>query len=340
MPRAKEFSVESRASMVADYKNGIKVSEIAKKYNCHRNSILYQLKKKNKIGTLNTVQRKGRKRVTSKREDSTIRRIIEQNPSSSINDVVKDFNLLRPENNKISYSTIERRLKEANYKTYTMGKQFYISKKNKKIRLQFATEYFNKSLDFWKKILWTDECTVSLDGTYGKKFYRSKTGRKKDQVIYTRHSSGGKLMIWGCISYNGIGPIVELSKKVNSYEYLNIINEYAVPAGDTLIGSDFILQQDNAPIHTSKVVKDFIKEIGQNILKWPPQSPDLNVIENVWHILKSRSPQQLGRSKEETWNDINKVWDEISLEYCRTLIESIPRRLQEVIKAKGGPTSY
>ena len=39
--------------------------------------------------------------------------------------------------------------------------------------------------------------------------------------------------------------------------------------------------QDNAPCHRAMEVMDFFKAENVTVMDWPPQSPDLNPIENV-----------------------------------------------------------
>jgi hypothetical protein len=40
------------------------------------------------------------------------------------------------------------------------------------------------------------------------------------------------------------------------------------------------------------------------------------------------------------WERVQELWDKVTEEECQRLIESMPRRMQAGIKAKGGPTKY
>ena len=46
--------------------------------------------------------------------------------------------------------------------------------------------------------------------------------------------------------------------------------------------------QDNDPKHTSAAAREFFAENSINWWKTPPESPDANPIENLWHELKVR----------------------------------------------------
>jgi hypothetical protein len=78
------------------------------------------------------------------------------------------------------------------------------------------------------------------------------------------------------------------------------------------------------------------------VLKWPSYSPDLNPIENLWSHLKRElgTYDQPPRGILELWDRVQEKWEEIEPQVCRDLIESMPRRMAAVIKAKGGVTKY
>jgi hypothetical protein len=75
---------------------------------------------------------------------------------------------------------------------------------------------------------------------------------------------------------------------------------------------------------------------------WPAQSPDLNPLEHLWGHLKRRLVEHKHppTGMEELWRRIEEEWNKIPAEVCQKLIESMPRRIEAVIEAKGGYTKY
>jgi transposase len=77
-------------------------------------------------------------------------------------------------------------------------------------------------------------------------------------------------------------------------------------------------------------------------MDWPAQSPDLNPIEHVWHLLKLRLNKYPTRPtrEEELERRIHIEWYKITKEECQRYIDSMPAQIKAVIKSKGGPTRY
>ena len=89
------------------------------------------------------------------------------------------------------------------------------------------------------------------------------------------------------MSGNGSGSLWVMPKNttIASKVYLDVLKEKLHPSM-TMLGSD-TFQQDGAPVHTAKIVKKWFSEKNIKLLDWPGSSPDLNVIENCWMIVKN-----------------------------------------------------
>ena len=91
---------------------------------------------------------------------------------------------------------------------------------------------------------------------------------------------------------------------------------------------------------SQKKTLEFLKENKITFLDWPPQSPDLNPIENIWHYVKDRLRKKKITSKENLWEEIKKEWKLVTPSLCKKLVEGIPKRLNSVLLQKGNSTKY
>ena len=73
---------------------------------------------------------------------------------------------------------------------------------------------------------------------------------------------------------------------------------------------------------------------------WPPHSPDLEVIENVWKMLGDKQEGEEFTNLNDLWSFLEKEFYSIPDSYIQKLFESIPRRIRTVLKHRGYPTKY
>lgn len=202
-------------------------------------------------------------------------------------------------------------------------------------------EYIHKPVEFWHNVLWTDESSFQFEGSFGKTYMHLSKGSKHKAVQPLNRFGGGSVMFWGCVSYNGFGDLVPIQDTLNQAGYLDILNDHAFTSAPRLFPNEnWILQHDNAPCHKAWLPTTFLNRVGQDVLPWPPQSPDLNIIENVWAFIKRQRSIQMGRKREETIDEIINIWNSLEIEFVRNLIASIPARLQAVIDAEGNLSGY
>ena len=106
---------------------------------------------------------------------------------------------------------------------------------------------------------------------------------------------------------------------------------------------EVIFQQDSAPCHTAKKVKEFIKKEGLRLLDWPGNSADMNPIENIWKMLKDKMNEEtVSTNKRQLIEKLLDVWfhDQQLMENAKTMIPQMPERVDAVVKASGGWTKY
>ena len=200
----------------------------------------------------------------------------------------------------------------------------------------------------WQRVIWTDESSVEIGLESRKCTVWRRVGERyrKDCLVPTFKSGRQSLMVWGCISYGKRGPLVRIpSDKRKGPDYVDII--LAGPLWDYYVerfnamGAALVME-DGAPVHRAKVAKAFRTQNCMESIPHPPQSPDLNPIEHVWKRLKvlvNKRPTR-PRNLDELWLALQEEWLKIDIDFINSLIDSMPRRVKAVYKAKGLSTKY
>lgn len=331
------YSDDLRKRIINDRKLGLTYKKLAEKYTISESGARKMCIKFIETNKIERLPGSGRPRKTTKRDDVMIIRQARQNSTNTARKIGETLNL------NVSTRTVQRRLNSGGLISRLQIRKPLISTINKKKRLKFVKTHIKKDSAFWNSIIWSDESKFELFGT--KK--RQRVWRKRGEGLLdcnlrkTVKHGGGSIMVWGCFAANGVGELVLVDGIMTGSSYVDIVRENVKKSARNLhLGRRFLFQQDNDPKHTSKVAKDFFKTNKINVLEWPPQSPDLNPIENLWAILEASVPIEQRKNKHEFFKTLQQAWNSITLDTTSKLVNSMPRRLLAVKKTKGGATKY
>jgi len=102
------------------------------------------------------------------------------------------------------------------------------------------------------------------------------------------------------------------------------------------------LMEDGASAHRAVYTRQAREGYWIPKFDWPRSSPDPNLIENVWYILKDMLNKQPVRpqGREAMAEAIREEWQKISEVHLLTFIDSMPQRIEAVLAASGGHTRW
>lgn len=107
-------------------------------------------------------------------------------------------------------------------------------------------------------------------------------------LVSTVQAGGGGVMVWGRFSWHTLGSVL-IEHRVNATAYLSIVADHVHPFMTTVYpSSDGYIQQDNLAYHKVWIISDwFLKHDNEfSVLKWTPQSTNLNPIEHLWDVVE------------------------------------------------------
>nr|KAF6310699.1 hypothetical protein mMyoMyo1_008757 [Myotis myotis] len=195
--------------------------------------------------------------------------------------------------------------------------------------------------------MWSDESCFQLHHADGRvRIWRKQHERMCSTCMSTTlQAGGGSVMVWGMFSWPDLGPLICVEQHLNSTTYLSIIADQVYPIMLMVyLNGDGFFQQENAPCHGACIVQEWFQEHEGDftLLRWPPESPDLNPVEHLWDEIKRAIRQLVPQPSNLTELDsaIHQAWCQIPRINFQHLVESVPRRIAAVLKAKSGPTKY
>ena len=174
---------------------------------------------------------------------------------------------------------------------------------------------------------------------------KPKEAFNPDYLLPTVKHGGGLVMVWAAISWSSLvrlppWMVGSISKITRAFWAIRCIQCAKLCFLKITASSRTIMPRSTLPISVQNWFQEHETELGH--VEWPPQSPNLNIIEHQWCILDRQvrnrySPPSRVQELEQV---LMVKWLKIPLEEFKKLYDSIPRRIAAVFKAKGGPTPY
>jgi len=331
-----QLTPEQKAIIYCRLRDGVAIRDIADELGVSKNTVLLAKQKIARHGTILRNAGSGPPKISNEDQDRWLVNYLRDNPFETAVKAKEETNFPG------SANTARYRIRNSDIRSRCASNKILLTERNKQGRLEFAHEYLNQN-NLWGTVIFSDEKTFQSCNNGRIRVYRPSGMRYDEGYTHKTNQSGRfSINVCGWISARGPGVCQIVEARLTADVYVNILHEVMIPSINAVYGANFIFQHDNAPIHTARIVQNFLQENNITVLPWPSKSPDLNPIENIWGAMVKSIYQHdfRPRNRNELCLRINQAWDEVTAELCRNLVLGMPQRLQEVIDRNGSMTKY
>lgn len=335
-----QLSDKQKYEIIFLFEQGMSQREIATKLGIGQSTVSRNLKKYHEFNSINHAGGNGRKPAVDSKISACINANLEKNSKISLRKL--SAKVENETQTKITHVTIKNFLNCNGLYAYPPISKPYLTKRHIDIRFEAAKRIMFMSNEEVKQTIFSDESKFNLHFSDGKvSVWREPgTGLKPEHLQKTFKHGGGSVMVWGCFSYHGVGNLEFIEGTMDSAKYVDILSRNLRSSATNMGLKSFVFQQDNDPKHKAKLTNQFFEAKNIQVMDWPPQSPDLNPIENLWGSMKEAIAEKEPKNLRELKVIITDEWNKISVETCKKLALSFKKRALAIYKAAGGHINY
>jgi len=218
----------------------------------------------------------------------------------------------------------------------------FLTKDQMAARYKFAKDHVKWSVDQWKNVMFSDECSISRLSQPGRQWYYSNDEHRlqhRHHFKQKKQGGGGKIMIWACITCFGVGDMCWVEGNMDADYYEEVLRDYVIASRKwyKMDPATFMFQHDNARIHTTDNVNDYLSDARINVMEWPANSPDINPIERVWARIKQRLFRYPTRpaNLHELFDRVEDIWASLPVSFIEKLYKELPAKMRVLKRTKG-----
>jgi transposase len=324
-----------RANVLALRAAGKTYDEIAVQLKLGKSTVQYIVQKDKAGGPVADRPRSGRPRKSSKQTDSMLVRAAKADPFKTSTRINVDVAYPKP--STLSARTVRRRLHAAGMRSYRAARKPKLTYLHRLRRAAWVRRWRTQD---WTKVIFSDEKRFKFEPDAPIRVWRRRGERfLAKNVVGTVKFGRGSLMIWAAMRYDGRTCLRRCSNNMNADEYITHLKA-AAGLFPRATSKRLTLQHDGAAAHTANKTEDYLKANNMKVLPWPAQSPDLNIIEQMWPKLTAQLAGRSFHNEDDLWEAIKVAWAAVPVNAIQDLYTSMDRRLTEVKRAKGGETRY
>ncbi|CAG8574036.1 27847_t:CDS:2, partial [Racocetra persica] len=289
MAKKKKLTTLQHGGILYGRNRGESYSTITRNVKCEKTTV-HDILKRAEVETTVVKKRPGRKPIFDTPALEELKKLVIQVTNYYHLSAREIQELWNKEKNQtVSISTICRALKKTGLRSCVAHYKPLISKKNKEIRYAWAKDYLNWLTHQWRNIIWSNESFFrQFMSSHNIRVWHTPAKEFDKSCLVPTVGHSPGHIFWGCFSWHGLESIISIHGRITN----------------------------------------FFNNAGISMLPWPPQSPNLNPLENLWQEVESHLRSSLDKSTsiEDLEKKVKATWNSIPPRYYHGLVNSISNR--------------